>query len=106
MNRYPLWKYILIVFTLIVAAIYTLPNLYGVTPAIQISTNRQSIIINEETEKRVTDALNKAHIPHNGMFIANGSLKVRVTDATKISARDTIDAALGEGYIVAKPNCE
>lgn len=102
MNRYPLWKYILIVFTLIVAAIYTLPNLYGVTPAIQISTNRQSIIINEETEKRVTDALNKAHIPHNGMFIANGSLKVRVTDATKISARDTIDAALGEGYIVAQ----
>ena len=102
MNRYPLWKYILIVSTLIVAAIYTLPNLYGVTPAIQISTNRQSIIINEETEKRVTDALNKAHIPHNGMFIANGSLKVRVTDATKISARDTIDAALGEGYIVAQ----
>ena len=36
------------------------------------------------------------------MFIAGGSLKVRVSDATKISARDAIDAALGEGYIVAQ----
>ena len=102
MNRYPLWKYLLIAFTLVLAVIYTLPNLYGVTPAIQISTNRQSIAINDATEKTVAEALQKAGIPHNGMFIAGGSLKVRVTDATKISARDAIDAALGEGYIVAQ----
>ena len=102
MNRYPLWKYLLIAFTLVLAVVYTLPNLYGVTPAIQISTNRQSIAINDATEKTVAEALQKAGIPHNGMFIAGGSLKVRVTDATKISARDAIDAALGEGYIVAQ----
>ena len=102
MNRYPLWKYLLIAFTLVLAVVYTLPNLYGVTPAIQISTNRQSIAINDATEKTVAEALQKAGIPHNGIFIAGGSLKVRVTDATKISARDTIDAALGEGYIVAQ----
>ena len=102
MNRYPLWKYLLIAFTLVLAVVYTLPNLYGVTPAIQISTNRQSIAINDATEKTVAEALQKAGIPHNGMFIAGGSLKVRVSDATKISARDAIDAALGEGYIVAQ----
>lgn len=102
MNRYPLWKYLLILFTLVLAGIYTLPNFYGVTPAIQISTNRQSLAINEETEKRVAEALQKANIAHDGMFIAGGSLKVRVTDATKISARDAIDNALGEGYIVAQ----
>ncbi len=102
MNRYPLWKYLLIVFTIIVAVIYTVPNLYGVTPAIQISTNRQSLSINEDTEKRVNEALQKANIPHDGMFIAGGSLKVRVSDSTKIAARDAIDAALGEGYIVAQ----
>lgn len=102
MNRYPLWKYMLIVFTIALAIVYTLPNLYGVTPAIQISTNRQSIVINEETEKRVSEALQKANIQHDGMFIAGGSLKVRVSDANKISARDAIDAALGEGYIVAQ----
>ena len=102
MNRYPLWKYMLIVFTIALAIVYTLPNLYGVTPAIQISTNRQSIVINEETEKRVTEALQKANIQHDGMFIAGGSLKVRVSDANKISARDAIDAAVSEGYIVAQ----
>ncbi|WP_394612811.1 hypothetical protein, partial [Escherichia coli] len=45
MNRYPLWKYLLIVFTIAVAAVYSLPNLFGETPAVQVSTNRQAIII-------------------------------------------------------------
>lgn len=102
MNRYPLWKYLLIVFTVVLAFIYTLPNFYGVTPAIQISTNRQSLSINEDTEKRVSEALQKAGIQTGGMFIADGSLKVRVSDADKISARDAIDTALGDGYIVAQ----
>ena len=102
MNRYPRWKYLLIAFTIVLAVIYTLPNLYGVTPAIQISTNRQSITIDSNTEKTVADALQKANIQHGGMFIAGGSLKVRVSDANKISARDAIDNALGEGYIVAQ----
>ncbi|MDK4680830.1 protein translocase subunit SecD [Kingella negevensis] len=102
MNRYPLWKNLLILFTIVLAMIYTLPNLYGVTPAIQISTNRQSLAINEETEKRVAEALQKANIQHDGMFISGSSLKVRVSDANKISARDVIDSTLGEGYIVAQ----
>ena len=102
MNRYPLWKYLLIALTLAVAAIYALPNLYGVTPAIQISTNRQSVVINQETERRVAQALQEANIKTDGMFIAGGSLKVRVSDADKINARDAIDNVLGEGYIVAQ----
>ena len=102
MNRYPLWKYLLIAITLAVAAIYALPNLYGVTPAIQISTNRQSVVINQETERRVAQALQEANIKTDGMFIAGGSLKVRVSDADKINARDAIDNVLGEGYIVAQ----
>ncbi|WP_277074421.1 protein translocase subunit SecD [Simonsiella muelleri] len=102
MNRYPLWKNLLILFIIALAFVYTLPILYGVTPAIQISTNRQSVAINEETEKRVADALQKANIKTDGMFIASGSLKVRVSDADKISARDAIDGALGDGYIVAQ----
>nr|UOP05310.1 protein translocase subunit SecD [Conchiformibius kuhniae] len=102
MNRYPLWKYLLIVFTVVLALVYTLPNFYGVTPAIQISTNRQSLSVNDDTQKQVEHALQQAKITHGGMFFAGGSLKVRVSDADKISARDAIDAALGEGYIVAQ----
>lgn len=102
MNRYPLWKYLLIVVTVILGFLYTIPNLFGEIPAIQISTNRQAISIDEQTEKTVNDALAAAHIQHNGMFIADGSLKVRFNDTeTQLKARDAIAAQFGEGYIVA-----
>ncbi|MRN37482.1 protein translocase subunit SecD [Neisseria sp. N95_16] len=102
MNRYPLWKYLLIAFTIIVAVIYALPNLFGETPAVQVSTNRQSIVINEQTQSRVESALKAANISTDGMFIADNSLKVRFKDAeTQLKARDVIENTLGEGYITA-----
>ncbi|MDO5068921.1 preprotein translocase subunit SecD [Neisseria zoodegmatis] len=102
MNRYPLWKYLLIAFTIILGIVYTLPNLFGETPAVQISTNRQSIVINEQTEARVASALQTANIPTDGMFIAGNSLKVRFKDTeTQLKARDVIEKTLGDGYITA-----
>ncbi len=102
MNRYPLWKYLLIALTIIVAVIYALPNLFGETPAVQVSTNRQSIVINEQTQSRVESALKAANISTDGMFIADNSLKVRFKDAeTQLKARDVIENTLGEGYITA-----
>ncbi len=102
MNRYPLWKYLLIAATLILGALYTLPNFFGETPAVQVSTNRQSIVINEQTEQRINQALQQAGITTDGMFIADNSLKVRFKDAeTQLKARDVIENALGEGYITA-----
>ncbi|RIU50133.1 protein translocase subunit SecD, partial [Klebsiella pneumoniae] len=76
MNRYPLWKYLLIVFTIAVAAVYSLPNLFGETPAVQVSTNRQAIIINEQTQSKVDAALKNAGIQTDGMFVVDNSLKV------------------------------
>ena len=81
MNRYPLWKYLLIAATLILGALYTLPNFFGETPAVQVSTNRQSIVINEQTEQRINQALQQAGIATDGMFIADNSLNVRFKDA-------------------------
>ena len=102
MNRYPLWKYLLIAFTVVLAVIYSLPNLFGETPAVQVSTNRQSIIINSQTEAKVAEALKAANIPTDGMFVVDNSLKVRFKDAeTQLKARDVIENTLGEGYITA-----
>ncbi|VEJ21174.1 protein translocase subunit SecD [Neisseria animaloris] len=102
MNRYPLWKYLLVAATVILGIIYTLPNLFGETPAVQVSTNRQSIIINEQTENRVAAALQTANIQTDGMFIADNSLKVRFKDTeTQLKARDVIENTLGDGYITA-----
>lgn len=102
MNRYPLWKYLLIAFTVVLAVIYSLPNLFGETPAVQVSTNRQSIIINSQTEAKVAAALKVANIPTDGMFVVDNSLKVRFKDAeTQLKGRDVIENTLGEGYITA-----
>ncbi|QOG40689.1 protein translocase subunit SecD [Neisseria gonorrhoeae] len=102
MNRYPLWKYLLIVFTIAVAAVYSLPNLFGETPAVQVSTNRQAIIINEQTQSKVDAALKNAGIQTDGMFVVDNSLKVRFKDTeTQLKARDVIENTLGEGYITA-----
>ena len=102
MNRYPLWKYLLIAITVILGVVYTLPNLFGETPAVQVSTNRQAIVINDQTEARVASALQAANIPTDGMFIVDNSLKVRFQDAeTQLKARDVIENTLGDGYITA-----
>lgn len=102
MNRYPLWKYLLIAATVVLGIIYTLPNLFGETPAVQVSTNRQSIVINDQTEARVAAALKAANIRTDGMFVADNSLKVRFRDTeTQLKARDVIENTMGEGYITA-----
>lgn len=102
MNRYPLWKYALIALILILGILYTLPNFFGSTPAVQISTNRQSIVINDETANKISTALQQANIVSDGMFIADGSLKVRFADAaTQLKARGVIENTLGDGYITA-----
>ena len=102
MNRYPLWKYLLIGLVIVVSAIYALPNLYGETPAVQVSTNRQSIHIDQTTEQAVAEALKAANIQHNGMFIADGSLRVRLpNEELQSKARDVIEQKLGNNYIIA-----
>ena len=102
MNRYPLWKYLLIGLVIVVSAIYALPNLYGETPAVQVSTNRQSIHIDQTTEQAVEEALKAANIQHNGMFIADSSLRVRLpNEELQSKARDVIEQKLGDNYIIA-----
>ena len=101
MNRYPLWKYILVVITILVACLYTIPNFFGETPAVQVSTNRQSLNV-ESLQQPVSQALQANGISHNGMFIADGSLKVRFSDEeTQLKARDIIEKTAGDGYITA-----
>lgn len=102
MNRYPLWKYLLIAFLVIISCIYTIPNFYGETPAVQITTNRQAITIDDALAQKINSALKTANIQTDGEFFDGGSLKVRFhSTEEQIKARDVIDQTLGEGYIIA-----
>ena len=57
MNRYPLWKYIVIVVALVIGIVYTLPNFYGESPAVQVSSGKATVKVTEQTLRRVEDLL-------------------------------------------------
>ncbi len=113
MNRYPLWKYILIVVVLVVAAVYTLPNFYGESPAVQISPGKATVKVTEQTLKTVEDSLAAAKITPNGVFFERGaqqnSIRVRFapTDSElQLRSRDILEKKLNPdpsdpSYIVA-----
>ena len=62
MNRYPLWKYLVIAVTLVIAALYTLPNFFGEAPAVQVSSLKTMVKIDESTVARVQEALKAADV--------------------------------------------
>jgi preprotein translocase subunit SecD len=107
MNRYPLWKYAIIVIALLIGSLYTLPNFFGEAPAVQISAAKASVKVDLAVQERVQAALTAANLAPDVMTLDNGSLKVRF-DSTdqQIKAKDTIQQALvpdanDASYVVA-----
>ncbi|SEA42552.1 protein translocase subunit SecD [Nitrosospira multiformis] len=102
MNRYPAWKYLFIAVSILLGLLYTLPNFYGESPAVQISPLRNAAKADTGLLNRVEEALKKADLPTTGMFLEGGSIKVRFADTdTQIRARDALQSLLGNGYMVA-----
>ncbi len=101
MNRYPTWKYLLIIFILAAAAIYALPNLYGEDPALQISGGRNAEV-DDATAATVSRALEDAGITVIKVESEPDKLLIRFADTeAQLAAVDYVKAALGNGYIVA-----
>ena len=93
MNRYPSWKYLIIAVSILLGLVYTLPNFYGESPAVQISPLRTAPKADTALLQRVEDALKKANLPVDGMFLEAGGVKVRFADTdTQIKARDVLQA--------------
>lgn len=95
MNRYPVWKYAIIVFALLVGAIYTLPNFFGEAPAVQVSAGKATVKVDSATRTRVEQALAAAAIKPEAITLDNNSVKVRL-DSTdqQLKAKDAIQKAL------------
>src|SRR5258706_738066 len=102
MNRYPLWKYILIAVALTVGLLYTLPNFCGEVPAVQISPAKTTAKIDEALLSRVDQALSQANIKPDGLFLDPASIKVRLANTdVQLKAKDVLQSAVGENYVVA-----
>jgi len=99
MNRYPLWKYIVIVVALLIGALYSIPNFFGEAPAVQVSSAKPTIKVDLATESRVENILSNASIDSTGIFFENannvGSIKIRFADTdTQLRARDLLQQKL------------
>jgi preprotein translocase subunit SecD len=102
MNRYPLWKYLIIAVAMVVSALYTLPNFFGEVPALQVSPVRATLKADTALQTRASDALTAASITPTQTVLEGGSLRFRFTDTdTQLRAKDLIEKAVGDGYIVA-----
>jgi|KBSMisStandDraft_5_1062788.scaffolds.fasta_scaffold07769_4 preprotein translocase subunit SecD len=102
MNRYPLWKNLLIGLTLLIGLLYTLPNFFGEAPAIQVSPAKSTQKVDADLMNRVEQALKEAKIATDGVFLDATSLKVRFEDIdTQLKGKEVVQSRLGEDYVVA-----
>ena len=107
MNRYPLWKYVVIAVALLIGVVYTLPNFFPEVPAVQVSTSKSNVKIDASTLQTVEEALKAANIAYSGASIDATGVKVRFADPdTQLKAKDVLQAKLNpdpnnSNYIVA-----
>jgi preprotein translocase subunit SecD len=107
MNRYPVWKYIVIAAVLVISALFTLPNLFGEAPAVQVSSAKTSIKIDALVQNKVDDALAAANLKPDAVTFDGNSIKARFNDSdSQLKAKDALAKALNPdsenaSYVVA-----
>ena len=101
LNRYPLWKNLLVGFVILVGLIYALPNIFDQDPALEISGNRRAEV-DSSTENRVRQALGTAGIQIKSLDVGGGKLLLRFNDSeTQLRAKESLETLLGGDYTLA-----
>ena len=100
--RYPAWKYVLILFVLVISTLYALPSLYPDEPAVQISGAKAGSQIDQTVLTRAEQILKSASIAtHDGSFGQNAALLRVRTSEDQLKAQEVLRRELGENYVVA-----
>ena len=107
MNRYPVWKYAILVIALLVGVLYTLPNFFGEAPAVQVSSAKATIKVDAAVLQRVEESLKAAGVKADFVSLDGSSVRARFdTPDNQLKAKDAIQKALvpdaqDPSYIVA-----
>src|SRR5258705_2322420 len=102
MNRYPLWKYVIIAVAFVVGIFYTVPNFFPEVPAVQVSSSKAGVKVDSALLATVEEALKASSITYHGDVLDATGIKVRFADLeTQLKAKDVLQAKLGPNYIVA-----
>ncbi len=95
MNRYPVWKYAILVIALLVGALYTLPNFFGEAPAVQVSSAKATIKVDQALLARAEAALQEAGVTPDSISFDGNSVRVRLDSPdTQLKAKDVLQKAL------------
>ncbi|MFZ3084768.1 protein translocase subunit SecD [Rhodoferax ferrireducens] len=107
MNRYPVWKYVIILIALVVGVVYTLPNFFGEAPAVQVSAVKVGVKVDSGTKVQVEAVLQTAGLAADMVTLDGNSVKARFGNTeTQLRAKDAIQKALipdpaNPSYVVA-----
>ncbi|TFW70327.1 protein translocase subunit SecD [Methylotenera oryzisoli] len=102
MNRYPLWKNIFVVFMILMGLIYAIPNLFGESPAIQVTPAKSTSKVDPTLLAQVEQILQKEKIAYDGIYLDARGVKARFANTdTQIKAKDLLQANLSSDYTVA-----
>jgi preprotein translocase subunit SecD len=107
MNRYPVWKYAIILIALLVGGLFALPNVFGESPAVQVSVAKSAVKLDAAALGRVEEVLKTAGIKPESVAMEGASIKARFNDTdTQLKAKDAIQKALNPdatnpSYVVA-----
>jgi preprotein translocase subunit SecD len=95
MNRYPIWKYAILVIALLLGTVFTLPNFFGEAPAVQVSSGKATVKVDNTTLQRVEEALKTAGLNPQTLALDGASIRARFdTTDNQIKAKDAIEKAL------------
>lgn len=95
MNRYPIWKYAIIVIVTLVGLLYALPNFFGEAPAVQVSAAKSTVKVDASTQTRVADALAAGGLAPDMLTLDANSVRARFTTPDEqLKARDVLQRAL------------
>ena len=102
MNRYPLWKYILLAVVLVLGFVYTVPNFFGESPAVQVSPLKPTSKIDPALLSSVEEVLTKGGFKPDGLLQDQGGVKARFGNTdTQLKAKELLQTQLGPDYVVA-----
>ncbi|MFG1496211.1 protein translocase subunit SecD [Saccharospirillum sp. HFRX-1] len=102
LNKYPLWKYAIVIVVLALGILYSLPNLFPADPAVQVRGADAGMVMNQTSLNRITNLLDEAGIDHFDDEIVGQSALVRLrSNNDQLDAKAAIQRGLGGDYIVA-----
>ena len=102
MNQYPKWKYGLVLVAIFIGLIYSIPNFFGESPAVQIMPTKSSDKLDLSILASIESSLKEANLPFDGIVQEPNGIKIKFANPdNQLKAKDILQNALGANYVIA-----